>query len=475
MADHDVYWREWLDTWHKLSDPHGPAFKDEYSAIHVFSTLRNDENAIRACLRDYPCGEALGDRIMEIFAATSWGEENPQPSQSYYLLVQNPYPATDTELIDWATHYLERARELAGAIDEIPSVKVVRCDDPENEATSYDEWGEIDIDLADWVAGFLPDRMDKRTQAAYYLITEPLYRLACTYDLVYFAEWAFAEGIIRGTNPYRAKFNLWRSSVHLGFSDPDQAVIYAPTLGKKVSPPPPLLEEELVGVPGPDDEWRPKPDCNVPQQDGFRFYEQKRAYSDRNAMRPAQSDLRGFDRDFGCRGLPITEWDPDIHFVMERTRQRDILGTPMGWPLVSDRFKTIMEEAAITGVTFHPLKVTHESGEELPKYWFMNVLGIANALDRSQHPTYRTYLWRREEEVERTAEFTIRQEVVGDRDLFRALEDAKGVPNPNRWLGPDLPKPEVHIPYEIFVSARYRDLCIKHKCTGIEFDVHIAS
>jgi len=177
-----------------------------------------------------------------------------------------------------------------------------------------------------------------------------------------------------------------------------------------------------------------------------KYFGQGRDPRDARIMKQASMDLCGFDRQYGRRGLPITEWNPDTTFVVTGT---GVLDFPMvHWRSVSDRAKELIEASGMTGVEFHPLRFVHEHGLEIPKYWHMNVLRVDGAIDLESS----VYVPWPGTEVRGTPmgswkRLVLRREAIAGRDLFRPAE----------------------LEATYIVSERYRDLALEHKFTGVRF------
>ncbi len=65
-------------------------------------------------------------------------------------------------------------------------------------------------------------------KAAYYFLSEPLYKMACLYDIAEYILWAYFEDKVPGPNPYRPLFDLWRAGAGMSYVRDDLVHVYAP-------------------------------------------------------------------------------------------------------------------------------------------------------------------------------------------------------------------------------------------------------
>ena len=130
-------------------------------------------------------------------------------------------------------------------------------------------------------------------------------------------------------------------------------------------------------------------------------------------------------------------------------RARDFLDNVVSWPIVSDRLKGLIEEAGLTGVTFHPIQTSHVSGKDIGRYWYMNVLGIDGALnlDRSTYFMGDAGGLLSEPVLTMLVKPVLLRSGIGGRDAFRVSEFSPPV----------------------FVSSRFRDVYECNGCSGAVF------
>ncbi len=162
-----------------------------------------------------------------------------------------------------------------------------------------------------------------------------------------------------------------------------------------------------------------------------------------------EADLCGIEPRWVDGGKPITNWNPGISFLVRGKHAQDFLHNVVSWPIVSDRLKGLIEEAGLTGVTFHPIQTSHVSGKDIGRYWYMNVLGIDGALnlDRSTYFMGDAGGLLSEPVLTMLVKPVLLRSGIGGRDAFRVSEFSPPV----------------------FVSSRFRDVYECNGCSGAVF------
>lgn len=163
-------------------------------------------------------------------------------------------------------------------------------------------------------------------------------------------------------------------------------------------------------------------------------------------MRCVESDLAGWETwYFGQGELFGDKWNSRVAFTMDDRPPTDYLDTDCAKPVFSDRLKRLLEGNAVSGVEFCPVTVKYQDGRDVGVFWHVNVLALAGALDLTAS------LYKMAHIGDRTALILIKPVIHGavatTRDMFRFAESRAGV----------------------YVSSRFRDLCVKHGMTGMIF------
>ena len=105
--------------------------------------------------------------------------------------------------------------------------------------------------------------------------------------------------------------------------------------------------------------------------------------SNPKGLMDVEVDSKGFDASRFNQGKWIDDWPEGITFTYARGEfAEDYLLGGSYWELVSERVRQVFERHKIYGVQFLPVKVIlKNTGEEVGKYWAMNVFQEVDALD----------------------------------------------------------------------------------------------
>lgn len=138
-------------------------------------------------------------------------------------------------------------------------------------------------------------------------------------------------------------------------------------------------------------------------------------------------------------------WPEDITFTLEGSLAEDIPFQVFGFYLFSDHLKTLIEKAALTGVAFYPVQTQSKAGIRLPRYWYGHLSHVAGTIDMERS----TYI----------------DKVVMDKRAFFVF---KHVLHPQAIAGWDFFRP-AECSSTALCSARFRELFLNNKCSGIGF------
>lgn len=155
-------------------------------------------------------------------------------------------------------------------------------------------------------------------------------------------------------------------------------------------------------------------------------------------------EINGYDL---CLGKEYKKWDKPFQFyydAKEGGRATDYLANDMGWFLVSEKLKSILDEVNTTIQYLSVQIVEKDSGEELKGYHIANILTVVNALCL-RRCTKGFGFGRLFRDI---IKYAIYEKKVGDADVFKLGK------------GEELP---------IFVSEKFKNCFEEHKLTGIDF------
>jgi len=132
-------------------------------------------------------------------------------------------------------------------------------------------------------------------------------------------------------------------------------------------------------------------------------------------------------------------------FYKKRTAKKpDLLSGIHSFPIISERFKDLLVNQAVSDLEFHAIRLICEASGEIDQgYFFLNILNNRSCFDRQGSkynvPDYDP------NEIAEVSHLAIHEAPLAGRDLVRMAE----------------------IPSLILVSTRLKDLIEAHRLTGI--------
>jgi hypothetical protein len=130
---------------------------------------------------------------------------------------------------------------------------------------------------------------------------------------------------------------------------------------------------------------------------------------------------------------------------MDARGVEDVPFQVFGWFIVSDRLKTLIEDAKLTGIDFYAVKTESRSDIRLPRYWYAHFVQVAGAIDFDKSFYSRGEV--KGNPILIMVKFAFKQSAIEEYDFFRAAE----------------------YPVVPFCSSRFRALFVENKATGLGF------
>jgi hypothetical protein len=172
--------------------------------------------------------EILG-RLKEVFRV---GGRNPE---DWYFLVRDPAPASRDRIVELVRKDLAGTIRMARVLgqddlvelgDGAVEVDVTESPPPDRAPTVFHPLELALHEIAgDFVAGLEPE------DPVAHLLREPLYQMACTYDLVRHVLWPLYRGATPIREPFEAAFELWTFGAKVWFDDEHRCHAHVPRLG----------------------------------------------------------------------------------------------------------------------------------------------------------------------------------------------------------------------------------------------------
>lgn len=168
--------------------------------------------------------------------------------------------------------------------------------------------------------------------------------------------------------------------------------------------------------------------------------------SDPRALSYHSNDLAGMSTSKVGLGQSLKDYWRVPTYVMKNDNEEDMLGTGKPHPVFSARLVTAMREQGITGVEYYPVRVVHVDGRPLGEYEHVNIFSVADVLDL-ECSIYTVCDVANYGKAFILIKPVLRRERAFDQDMFRIPQSPPG----------------------IYVSERFRRLCLDMKCTGMRF------
>lgn len=172
--------------------------------------------------------------------------------------------------------------------------------------------------------------------------------------------------------------------------------------------------------------------------------------NDTDAICCESNELYDVDRYDVEKGIFINNWDDGITFYydpQEGDRETDYLGNDLGWLIISEKLKLVLENHKIMGIQYLPIKVKNKlDSKQLNNYYVANIYNLVDALDL-QKSDYSIFELDENEKIFSVKVHVLEEEKLKGLDIFRLKED--------------------HIPK--FVSKNIVNLIKENDITGFEF------
>ncbi|MCK4261255.1 MAG: hypothetical protein KAX49_19940 [Halanaerobiales bacterium] len=150
------------------------------------------------------------------------------------------------------------------------------------------------------------------------------------------------------------------------------------------------------------------------------------------------------------KGKSIDHWDSRITLYydpMEGNKETDFLGNDLGWLIVSEKVKKILEEGQIEGIQYLPIKILNKkTNQYLKNYYVVNICNLVDALNLDQSE-YDVFELDENEKIISVKLFAVNGNQLKRIDIFKLKDD-------------NIPK---------FVSERVKKILMKYNVTGFDF------
>lgn len=151
------------------------------------------------------------------------------------------------------------------------------------------------------------------------------------------------------------------------------------------------------------------------------------------------------------KGTYINTWNDRITMFFnpkEGNKTTDFLGNDLGWLIVSEKLKSILEFNEIKGIQFLSIKIKNIlSNTILSNYYVANIYNLVDALELEKSD-YNRFKLDEDEEIISVSKHAIKGNLIKNIDIFRLQGDS----------------------FPIFVSEKIVQLIAENKITGFYFN-----
>lgn len=148
--------------------------------------------------------------------------------------------------------------------------------------------------------------------------------------------------------------------------------------------------------------------------------------NDEDAICCESDELYCADRYDVEKGVIINDWDDRITLYYnpkEGNRETDFLGNDLGWLIISEKLKLILENEMIRGIQYLPVSIKNKLDSKLlNNYYVANIYNSIDALDLSRSD-YSVFELDENEKIFSFKLHVLKGEKLKGIDIFRLKED----------------------------------------------------
>jgi hypothetical protein len=188
----------------------------------MFHFFRPDGVRVDELFRDLDVGGGITERLMKIFEVSG-----PETGHMYFI-PSKPIPLSDETVAVLAQEYIRNVAALANAdadnkgdeeISALAKGLPVDIRVGPRPDRSPDDVHPLESLVYEIVTDYGGEPFSGQQLA--YLLGEPLYYIACSYQLRYWVLWPLADNDAKVIDPFEPYFKLWAAGVDLSFDDDD--------------------------------------------------------------------------------------------------------------------------------------------------------------------------------------------------------------------------------------------------------------
>lgn len=213
--------------------PDDPSAENEAEGlIGAFQQLRPDPLGLRELFEEFPRGEAVGERLVQVYSAATVGVR-PDGARDAYFIPRRP-PATDPDQVEaWGRAFFKQLARVARHLEQPalyehlqadPAIRVLEGKPPKHPKAIEEKAGLLKSLLAmnEPMTRAWADR-----HAAVAMLQPAVYFMACDAFLRDYVLWPWID-VQDLEDPFAAYFQLWRHGVKYRIFQDEQIDLYMP-------------------------------------------------------------------------------------------------------------------------------------------------------------------------------------------------------------------------------------------------------
>lgn len=179
--------------------------------LHYFRPNKHD--ILKEFFMPFSHGEEMFNRLKMIYDVTADNFENEDGSVNAYFIPKKNKTISKIEIETIALQYME---SINGILIDLEETSLIDCNNLKIKIMKHSEFDEkydyydtLGCELYDAIGDWFRDLESEIKENPLTFFEEPLYNVACDYDLARYVMWTVVEKN-NMNDPYEAYFNLWK-------------------------------------------------------------------------------------------------------------------------------------------------------------------------------------------------------------------------------------------------------------------------
>ncbi|MCB2313368.1 hypothetical protein LGL55_19785 [Clostridium tagluense] len=216
------YWKslikdeEFINIWEEILEENDPLRKVPEG---FFSMFRPNGTGLNKVFKGTNKGDEILKRVLEIYEATS----EDYDGSDWYFVVRKPKITSKDNIESIAKGFLYNVIEMAKSLDDEyfykfinnpPKIQVIEGTCPKKVTDEYSEF-DFDIGVYELMHNYMDEMIGEESDAV--LFREPLYQIACRYEIVYYVLWPLYKNESEIEDLFKPFIELWKVAAKYSF------------------------------------------------------------------------------------------------------------------------------------------------------------------------------------------------------------------------------------------------------------------